>query len=207
MDRAMAPILEALNESGAADNTIVVFTSDHEEMMGSHGMLHKEVLYQESIKVPLLMRVPWITNEYKQIAGHASQIDLVPTLLGLMGVPLPSHLEGRSLEPVLRGETFLEGDAVFVETNGPLIRAEAGDFGRWMEAQSEHRRAMRTLRLKRRSHRGEQPVRRPRPEGSHLEHDHFVAVVAARNRRRRAASGGVVRPQPSKQHRVRGYGK
>ena len=89
-------------------------------------MLHKEVLYQESIKVPLLMRVPWITNEYKQIAGHASQIDLVPTLLGLMGVPLPSHLEGRSLEPVLRGETFLEGNAVIVETNGPLIRAEAG---------------------------------------------------------------------------------
>ena len=46
VDRAMAPILEALGESGAADNTIVVFTSDHGEMMGSHGMLHKEVLYQ-----------------------------------------------------------------------------------------------------------------------------------------------------------------
>ena len=126
VDRAMAPILEALSESGVADNTIVVYTSDHGEMMGSHGMLHKEVLYQESIKVPLLMRVPWITDESRQIAGHTSQIDLVPTLLGLMGVPLPSRLEGKSLEPVLRGETSLEENAVFIETNGPLIRAGAG---------------------------------------------------------------------------------
>ena len=116
VDQAMATIFEALAESGVSDT----FTSDHGEMLGSHGMLHKTVHYQESIKVPLLMRVPWLTKELTRIEGHMSQIDLVPTLLDLMGETVPANLEGRSLVPALGGQASLGENAVFIETNGPI---------------------------------------------------------------------------------------
>ena len=66
------------------------------------------------------MRVPWLTTEQTTIQGHVSQIDLVPTLLDLMGENLPGHLEGRSLLSALRAPASLEDNAVFIETNGPM---------------------------------------------------------------------------------------
>ena len=122
VDQSMSIIFDALVESNVADNTIVVFTTDHGDMMGAHGMRTFTFLYQESFKVPLLLRVPWMAKEQTLIRGHMSHIDLVPTLLDLMEEPIPSHLQGKSLVPVLRGETTLEKNAVFVETNGPSDR-------------------------------------------------------------------------------------
>jgi len=118
VDRAVGRILAALDESGLAENTIVVFTSDHGDMMGDHGILAKCVMYEEAMKVPLLMRVPWLGREQRLVTGRVSQIDLVPTLLDLMGVGLPDGLQGESRSAVLRGETTLAGSDVFVEWNG-----------------------------------------------------------------------------------------
>lgn len=59
VDQALGPILKSLEDSGQAENTIVVFTSDHGEMMGSHSLIGKEVLYEESVRIPLLLRVPF----------------------------------------------------------------------------------------------------------------------------------------------------
>ena len=85
----MENILQALEESGKADDTIVVFTSDHGEMMGDHGILGKTVMYEESVKVPLLLRAPMLGVKQKVIGGNFSHIDLVPTLLELMGETPP----------------------------------------------------------------------------------------------------------------------
>lgn len=120
VDRAVGDILRALEQTDLADNTIVVYTSDHGDMMGDHGLLRKGVMYEEALKVPLIVRVPWLSGQARKIEGRFGQIDLVPTLLDLLSEPIPGHLEGVNRVPVLRGETALdrrdEGD-VFVEWN------------------------------------------------------------------------------------------
>ena len=86
VDRSVAKILQALDESGKADDTIVIFTSDHGELMGDHGILGKTLMYEESIKVPLLLRAPMLGAEPQRIGGQFSHIDLVPTLLDLLEI-------------------------------------------------------------------------------------------------------------------------
>ncbi len=113
VDDAVGEILDALDDSGMADNTIVIFTSDHGEMMGDHGMVTKGVMYEESVHIPLLMRVPWLNKEEKHIEGPISQIDLTPTILDLLDQPLPDNLEGTSRLPVLEGEADLSDNDVF----------------------------------------------------------------------------------------------
>ena len=117
VDRAVGKILDALDASGLADNTIVVFTSDHGEMMGDHCLFGKGVMYEESVRIPWLMRVPWLSKEQRRIEGLVSHIDLVPTVLDLMGQPLGEHLQGRSRAAVLRGEETLTQDDIVIETN------------------------------------------------------------------------------------------
>jgi arylsulfatase A-like enzyme len=118
VDNAVREILRALSESGLDDRTIVVFTSDHGDMMGDHGILAKCVMYEEAVKVPLLIRIPWITKGPQVIKGRLSQIDLVPTLLELLGQPIPKHLQGESRVALLRGEASLQDNDVFTEWNG-----------------------------------------------------------------------------------------
>ena len=118
VDRMVGTIVEALERNGVADNTVIVFTSEHGEMGGDHGMLEKRSMYEESARVPLLMRVPWLSEEQTILRGSAGHIDLVPTLLELSGGEVPGHLQGKSLAPVLRGERTLEGNDVFVQWNG-----------------------------------------------------------------------------------------
>ena len=114
----MGRILQALEESGEAENTIIVFTSEHGEMAGDHGILEKRTLYEEATRVPLLIHVPWISRNQKRIEGSISLVDLVPTLLDLVGDPIPGHIEGKSLAPVLKGEKGLNNNDVFLQWNG-----------------------------------------------------------------------------------------
>ena len=117
VDRAVGKILDALDASGLADNTIVVYTSDHGEMMGDHCLLGKGVMYEESVRIPWLMRVPWLSKEQNRIEGLVSHIDLVPTVLDLMGQPLGEHLQGVSRVAVLRGKETLAQNDIVIETN------------------------------------------------------------------------------------------
>ena len=118
VDRNVGRILDALDVHGYADNTIVVMSSEHGEMGGDHGMLEKRSLYEEASRVPLLMSVPWLNSGQTRIGGSVSQIDLVPTLLDLLDQPVPDHLQGNSLAPVLRSEATLDDNDVFLQWNG-----------------------------------------------------------------------------------------
>ncbi len=118
VDEMVGTILDALERNGVADNTVVVFTSEHGEMAGDHGMLEKRSMYEESARVPLIMHVPGISNSHQMVEGAVGHVDLVPTILDLMGASLPDHLQGKSLTPVLRGEQTLDGNEVFVQWNG-----------------------------------------------------------------------------------------
>ncbi len=117
VDTHVGTIFSTLEECGLSDNTIVVYTSDHGDMMGSHRLLAKCVMFEEAVRVPLLIRLPGQIAP-SRVGGPINQIDLVPTLLDLMGQAIPNHLQGKSLKPVFerKGETNL--DDVFIEWNG-----------------------------------------------------------------------------------------
>ncbi len=117
VDRAVGDILAALDESGRAADTIVVYTSDHGDQMGDHGFFEKCVMYEESVRVPLIVRVPWLADAPRQVSGPISHIDLVPTLLDLLGQP-PAALPGRSRAAVLAGTETLDDNDIIIEWNG-----------------------------------------------------------------------------------------
>lgn len=101
IDTHMGRILDTLRHTGQEEDTLVVFTSDHGEMMGSHRLMGKRYLYWESTGIPLMIRIPGQKSAVR-LQGPVSQIDLVPTLLELLGQPVPRDLHGRSLAAPLR---------------------------------------------------------------------------------------------------------
>ena len=118
VDRMVGRITSAIDDAGVADDTVVVFTSDHGDMLGDHGMLEKRSMYDESSRVPMLMRVPWLSREQTTVPGSMSHIDLAPTVLDLLGDPVPYHMQGKSLVPTLSSGASLEDNDVFIEWNG-----------------------------------------------------------------------------------------
>jgi arylsulfatase A-like enzyme len=139
VDRSVGQILKTLDELGLAETTIVVFTSDHGDMMGSHRLVAKTVMYEESARVPWLMRVPGMGRRQRVITSAVSHIDLVPTLLDLMGVAVPARLQGQSLVPLIRGQTVVE-DHVFLEWN-PGTGLEVAEGGSKLASKEQIERA------------------------------------------------------------------
>ncbi len=117
VDTHVGTILDTLADCGLDDHTIVVYTSDHGDMMGSHHLLAKCVAFEEAVRVPLLVRLPG-QRRAARVEAPVSQIDLVPTLLDLMGQPVPEGLEGASLRPQLEGHGEAAPGDVFIEWNG-----------------------------------------------------------------------------------------
>ena len=120
VDRAIGRILESLEQSGMAEDTVVVFTSDHGDLVGAHGGLMQKWYnaYDEAIRVPLLVRGPGVVATPEGVHTPTSHVDLLPTLLGLAGIDVEraaaivavehdetQPLPGRDLSPVLRGST------------------------------------------------------------------------------------------------------
>lgn len=103
LDGQIGRILAALEAAGLADNTIVIFTSDHGLAVGSHGLVGKQNMYEHTINVPLIWRGPGIPKGQTRPADCYLR-DLYPTTCELAGIAAPKELDGRSLVPVLRGE-------------------------------------------------------------------------------------------------------
>jgi arylsulfatase A-like enzyme len=102
LDQCVGDLLGTLAETGLASNTIVVFSSDHGEMLGSQGVIptQKQVPWSESARVPLLMCVPGIDG--REVTTPITTPDVLPTLLGLTGVANPATIEGEDLSAMLR---------------------------------------------------------------------------------------------------------
>ena len=124
VDKAVGTMTRALEEAGVADNTIVVYSSEHGDQLGEHNVVQKAVFYEQSVKVPMLMRVPWLSDG-SRVPGRYSHVDTVPTLLDLVGADLPDHLQGESRVPVLKGEETLEGNDVIIDWTGRNVGDEA----------------------------------------------------------------------------------
>lgn len=119
VDKEFARVLQTLDEIGQADDTIIVYTSDHGEMMGSHGRMAKQVPFEESCRVPFIIRYPGVTVERKKSDVLFAAVDIYPTLCGLAGVPIPSHCVGRDLSDVMRGRRVKEPEHVFLMNEIP----------------------------------------------------------------------------------------
>lgn len=104
-DRAIGRLLEALEDLGLAGETVVVVTADHGEEFWEHGSYsHGRTLYSEVLHVPLLVRAPGFPPG--RVAGTVSLVDVLPTVLELLDLPVPEGLHGRSLVPALAGEAL-----------------------------------------------------------------------------------------------------
>ncbi|WP_164100734.1 sulfatase-like hydrolase/transferase [Candidatus Laterigemmans baculatus] len=104
LDAQIGRILKALEQNGHADNTIVIFSSDHGLAMGSHGLRGKQNMYEHTINVPLIFAGPGIPAGETR-AAQCYLRDLFPTTCELAGVPVPKSVQGKSLVPVLHGQT------------------------------------------------------------------------------------------------------
>jgi arylsulfatase A-like enzyme len=114
IDDNVGRLMQFLDESGLASNTIVVFTSDHGEMLGSQGRYNKMVPYAEAINVPLIIRWPGRTRAGSRPDTFFTPIDFFPTLAGLCGVPVPSIVNGVDLSPQVLGKPGKERDEVLM---------------------------------------------------------------------------------------------
>jgi arylsulfatase len=113
VDLSIGRILACLEDCGLADDTVVVHTSDHGDMLGSHRLFGKEVMYEEAVRVPLLIRSPG-QGRNQTIPQPVSHIDLVPTLFDLLGKTKPAECPGKSLLPIMRAEPATPQN-VFIE--------------------------------------------------------------------------------------------
>lgn len=107
MDREVGNIVATLQTLGLYTNTVIVFTSDNGLFLGEHGLADKFLMYEESIRTPLLIEDPLLPSDRRgrKVAEMTLNVDLAPTLLDLAGVPPPKVMQGHSLVPLLHGET------------------------------------------------------------------------------------------------------
>lgn len=101
MDLQVGRLLDALESLDLADNTIVVFVSDHGYHLGHHGLWQKGDLFEGSVRVPLVISAPGIGPGGESTEALVELVDLYPTLVDLAGLPMPEHLAGMSLQPVM----------------------------------------------------------------------------------------------------------
>lgn len=112
MDAAIAVVLAALERVGAADSTLVIYTTDHGDACGSHGLIDKHyTMYDELVRVPLVVRWPGVVTPGAATPGVVSDamvtqaLDLAATMYDAAGLAVPDDYQGRSLAPILRGAT------------------------------------------------------------------------------------------------------
>jgi len=152
LDDAFGKLMQALEERGLDENTIVVFTSDHGDMLRSHGLGEKQKPWDESLRVPMLLRGPMLP------AGSESPLmielfDLWPTLAGLAGHPVTQEIHARDLSGNLVAGTSPEDDAAYYSSYAR--------FGTWVKKTRAARRTLPEPRSTWSSHAGLALRRRP----------------------------------------------
>ncbi len=126
LDWNFGRLLKAIDQAGVRTNTIVVFTSDHGEMMGAHGRRAKNIFYEEAVRVPFLVRWPGRIPAGLTSDACLNTPDVMPTLLGLVGVPIPAKVEGTDLSHCALGQAGPEPEAAFLQNTGACAVWEDG---------------------------------------------------------------------------------
>lgn len=120
IDDQVGRLLRTLSDLGMEENTIVMFISDHGDMLGSHGLRRKRKPHDESARVPGILRWPAAIPKSQTPNTLFSHIDVAPTLLGLAGIEVPANMQGADLSRVALGETDQGPDAVLLQIFVPF---------------------------------------------------------------------------------------
>ncbi len=115
IDAQIGRLLDALKENGLAENTIVIVWGDHGWKLGEHGMWCKHTPFELDAHVPMIIRVPYLENSKGRTKAFAEFVDIYPTLCDLCHLPLPPHLQGNSLLPVLKDPSIPWKPAAFTQ--------------------------------------------------------------------------------------------
>ena len=115
LDESIGSILAYLDEKGLSESTMVIYMGDNGFSFGEHGLIDKRHFYEESVKVPFLVRCPEIINRGLVINEMIQNIDVAPTILELAGIEKPAQMQGMSIVPLLTGETTSWRDKIFYE--------------------------------------------------------------------------------------------
>lgn len=148
VDDLVGAMMRNLRACGLADDTIVVFTSDHGDNLGSHGLFGKSELTEESIRVPMIFAGPGVPKGKVNREQVMSIVDLMPTLLGAAGVRVPECVQGVDRSAILRGEAQTVGEsAAYIETSRGCIgiRTPTHTYGIQMDP-AENRLDRRTVK-------------------------------------------------------------
>lgn len=137
-DRAIGDLLKVLEAKGQLDRTIVILTADHGESLGEHDYFfeHGAYLYDQTVRVPLILCAPGRLPAGRVVGGQARTIDIVPTVLDLLGLKAPPGLQGRSLVPLARGEASAPAPPAYSEAGRNFYRENprqylGGVAGKW----------------------------------------------------------------------------
>jgi len=131
-DMLIEEIMAKLEEKGVLDNTLIIFTSDHGEMLGEHKeSFHGFFIYDAATRIPLIIKLPTIALGGSAIQAQVQSVDIVPTILHMLGIPIPNEVQGQSLLPMLLGKGGDDEERyAYSETYYPRYR-----FG-WSELKS-----------------------------------------------------------------------
>ncbi len=123
LDKCIGDLQRAISEAGLSDNTIVVFTSDHGEMMGSHGVSprQKQVPWSESVRIPFLLSFPARYGRNKiEVNAPINVVDVLPTLLSISGLKIPNKLDGENMAGVIGHPEIRKDKAALVMNVSPF---------------------------------------------------------------------------------------
>ncbi len=137
IDANIGRLMTTLEELEVADDTMIVFTSDHGDMQGSHGLKNKCLPHEESAGIPLITYVPGLQGG-RLTDALVSGIDMMPTCLDLAGLPAVAGVDGQSFATLLRGETEQACDAVFSERGNWCMIVRNG----WKLAAEKHEKGL-----------------------------------------------------------------
>ena len=127
LDENVGRVLDYLDESGLAKDTIVVYTSDNGYFLGEHGFYNKMWMYEEGFHIPLIVRMPGGTPGAVN-QGLVSMLDLAPTVLDLAGVKVPADIQGCSLKPLLTGSPAPWRDAFYYHYYGVVGKPDSRNW-------------------------------------------------------------------------------
>jgi arylsulfatase A-like enzyme len=115
VDESIGAILTYLDQEGLAESTMVIYMGDNGFSFGEHGLIDKRHFYEESVKVPFLIRCPEIFEGDKTMEAMIQNIDIAPTILEVAGVQKPQQMQGQSILPLLKGGEVAWRDKIFYE--------------------------------------------------------------------------------------------
>jgi arylsulfatase A-like enzyme len=127
LDQNVGRVLQALEKSGQADTTLVIYLGDHGYLLGQHGRFEKHCCYEPAVRAPLLVRFPGRVQPGRSTAALTEFVDIAPTVLEACGVAVPKEMQGRSLLPLLASKADRHRDHViseYSENEEAMLRTE-----------------------------------------------------------------------------------